>query len=60
MVSVKTNESLIQALEKAAKRKPTADELRQQRVSYVYGSVKSSNSLTKARIKDLLAEQLGS
>ena len=59
MVDIHTKPSLLRALESAARRKPTVDEVKKQRVSFVMSAVKENRELTKARIEEILAEQEG-
>ena len=59
-MELRTNSTLLEALHRAATaRKPTVDEVHKQRVSYIYGSIKESNGVTRARIEDVLAKQEG-
>lgn len=54
-----TNQSLLDALEKAARRKLTQREVNEQRLSFIIGAVKPSETLTKSRISEILKEQEG-
>lgn len=56
---IKTDAHLIQAIEAAAQRRPTTDEVQRQRVSFIMGSVSQSDHLTKSRIQAVLADQNG-
>ncbi len=56
MRELKTDESLLTAL-KTTNKKLSAEEVRQQRVSFVYGSMKSDNSLTKEQLKQAMVDQ---
>lgn len=58
-LDLKTNPDLLRALEKAAHRKQTADEIREQRVSFVYGSVGPKNEVTREQVRMLILEQEG-
>ena len=58
-MELKTDESLLQALHKAAERKQSPDDLHRQRVSYIFGSIKESSGVTRSRIEDVLAQQEG-
>ena len=51
---LKTSPSLLQALERATTRQPTRDELFEQRVSFVYGSVDSKSSVTREQVRHIL------
>jgi Ca2+-binding EF-hand superfamily protein len=59
MTQLKTKESTLKALEKAAHRPLTSDEIQQQRVSFVMGSLDADNSITREKVEKLLAEQRG-
>jgi hypothetical protein len=56
VIDLKTDSELLDAL-RSAKTKLTADEALEQRVSFVYGSMKSNNSLTKEQLKKAILEQ---
>lgn len=55
---MKTDASLISALERAAKMGPSADEIAKQRVSFVYGALDADkkDSITKERIAHALEQ----
>jgi hypothetical protein len=59
MVELKTRESLLSALKRAATRPLTAEEVEKQRVSFIVGSLKESSGVTRARIREVLAQQEG-
>ena len=59
VLDLKTNQDLLCALEKAAHRKQTADEILEQRVSFVYGSVGSENGVTREQVRMLILGQEG-
>ena len=59
MVDLKTNPALLEALHRAAQRKPTADEIQRQRVSFIMSAVNSKGDVTASRIQEVLAEQEG-
>jgi hypothetical protein len=59
MTNLKTRESTLQALEKASRRPPTAEEIKKQRVSFIMGSLNRDSHVTRAQVQDLLAEQEG-
>jgi hypothetical protein len=58
-VDPKTNESLLSALREASQRKMSHQEIQAQKVSFVYGSISPKSSVTRERIRQLLAEQEG-
>ncbi len=57
LTKLKTDASLIQALEKAASHKPSAAEIFEQKVSFIYGSIKDDTGVTRERIKQILDER---
>lgn len=59
MKDLKTKESLLSALRHASTHKPTVDELKRQRVSFIMGSLKADSSVTRARVEQVLAMQEG-
>lgn len=54
---LKTSDEVLGALHQAAAHKPTATETLEQRVSFVYGSVKSNSSITREQVKKVLADE---
>lgn len=60
VLNLSTEESLLDALKKASERKPTAEELMSQRVSFIFGSVGNTSGITRSQIKDVLMMQTGS
>ncbi len=59
-MKLKTSEELFKLIEKAKAHKPTENEIRQQRVSFIFGSLgKSSNAITRDRIQVVLDQQEG-
>lgn len=59
MTDLKTKESTLQALERAARNPLTQDEIRRQRVSFIMGSLNTDSHVTRAQVQELLAEQEG-
>lgn len=59
MTDTKTNETLLAALRQAARRGPSAAELRKQRVSFIMGSLRQDSTVTRAKVNELLDEQEG-
>lgn len=59
MPDLKTNPSLLEAIEKAASSTPTAAEVYKQRVSFIMGSLGDSSSVTRAKVTEVLAAQEG-
>lgn len=54
-----TDAKLIQRLEQAAKREMSAEEVRMQRVSYVYGNMPHDAGMTRHRVAEVLARLEG-
>lgn len=59
MGELKTDEGLLRALQRAASQDLTADEVRRQRISFVVGSLKDSNTVSKERVRSVLDKQEG-
>lgn len=59
MTELKTEESLLHALQQASGHTPNSEELRRQRVSFIMGSVTESSGVTRARVEEVLAAQEG-
>lgn len=59
ILELKTSSALLDALHNSLSKKPTAEEIMEQRVSYVFGSLDSDSSVTRDRVRKLLAEQEG-
>lgn len=59
MTDLRTDKELLDAISAAARHKPTADELFRQRVSYIYGSLRNSSTVTREKITDVLAAHEG-
>ena len=55
MTELKTKESTLKALEKAARRSLSPDEIQQQRISFVMGSLDADSSITRDKVEQLLA-----
>jgi hypothetical protein len=56
---IKTDKSLLLALEAAARRRSSAEEVQNQRISFIMGAVRQSEHVTKSRIRAVLADQNG-
>jgi hypothetical protein len=59
MTQLKTKESTLSALKKAAGRRLTQEEIQKQRVSFIMGSLDAKSSITREKVEKLLAEQRG-
>ncbi len=58
MKDIKTDESLLAMLYAAAGRKMTAEEIEEQRLSYVMSALSSKNTLTRDQVRAMLKEML--
>ena len=56
---LKTNAALLEALKRASVRGPTAEEIAKQRLSFVMGSLKTTNEITRAEVQQILNQQEG-
>jgi hypothetical protein len=59
MTNLKTKESTLKALQRAAKTPATPDALRRQRISFIMGSLNNESHVTRAQVKEILAKQEG-
>lgn len=59
VLSLKTDAGLLKAIELAANRKLSANEIQEQRVSYVYGSMGNHNSVTREQVRRVIRAQEG-
>jgi hypothetical protein len=53
-LAVKTDHRMLQALQRAAGVRLSADELLAQRVSFVYGSMDKNSNVTKERVREVI------
>lgn len=58
LVQLKTNEKLLAQITSQASKKQSADEIRNQRVSFIFGTMDKSG-VTRSRIQEVLTEQQG-
>lgn len=56
---LKTDDVLLDALKKAASVKQSANDLKEQRISFVFGSLDSKSGVTKEQVRKIIAEQEG-
>ncbi len=56
---LKTKPSLLEALRKASTQNLSAEEIRQQSISFIMGTVKDTSTITHARIRNVLEKQEG-
>lgn len=59
ITTLKTDERALAQLRSAASRKPTADEIFEQQVSFVFGSIKSRDGVTREKVRQMLKNQEG-
>ncbi len=59
LLSLKTDQSLLDAVARAAARKMSVGDLLEQRVSFVYGSMDSGSNVTRDQVRKLIIEQQG-
>jgi hypothetical protein len=59
MDELKTDQSLLTALRRASSQRMTPEEARQQRVSFVMGTVKEDSGVTRAKVEEILSQQEG-
>lgn len=60
MTDLRTDPSLIEALNAAAKARIPASQLRAQKVSYILGAVSDESKITKERVEEVLSQLEGS
>lgn len=59
LMELKTSATLLTALGNASSKKQTADEIKEQRVSFIFGSIDEKSGVTRSRIQEVLEEQQG-
>lgn len=59
LTELKTNDALWASIVTASSKKQSAEEIREQRVSFIFGSIDKKTDVTRSRIQEVLAEQLG-
>lgn len=60
LLSLKTDESLLAAVRHAAQRKPSAEEMFEQRVSFVYGAIGGAarkDGMTKDQVRKMIIDR---
>jgi hypothetical protein len=57
--NIRTSPDLLRAIKDASTRTPSADEIKQQRISFVYGSLGAKSSVTRAQVEDALERHEG-
>ena len=58
-LQLRSSEQMLDALRNAAGGDMTADEVLQQRVSFVFGSIDPDNGVTRERVRELILEGEG-
>lgn len=58
-LDLKTDSDLMARLMDASKHQPSAAELQQQRISFIYGTMGKSSDVTRAQIEDALNQKAG-
>lgn len=59
MTGLRTSDALLLTLRQASLRKPTAEEIRKQRVSFIMGSLKPDSTVTRERVERVLSVNEG-
>lgn len=59
LLALKTDSTLLEALQKSASRKLTPKEILEQRVSFVFGSMDHTSDVTREQVKQLILRQEG-
>lgn len=59
VLALKTNAHLMAALRRASSRKLSHDEVIEQRVSFVFGSIDAKNGVTKDHVRQVILSQSG-
>jgi hypothetical protein len=58
-LGLKTDQHLLDKLQQVAAHRPSPHEILEQRVSFVYGSMKPSSGVTRERVRQVILEQDG-
>lgn len=58
-LGLKTDQSLLTKLGEASNRKPSHEEIQEQRVSYVFGFVKPSSGVTREQVRNVIVGHEG-
>ena len=59
VLQLKTDEALLEKIKKAADIKQNAEQILEQRVSFIFGSMDKDSTITRDRIRKALLEQGG-
>jgi hypothetical protein len=57
--NIRTSPDLLRAIKEASTRTQTADEIKQQRISFVYGSLGAKSAVTRAQVENALERHEG-
>ena len=57
--SLKPGAQLLEAIRQSSSRKLSSDEILEQRISFVYGSMHADNGVTRERVRQVILEQVG-
>lgn len=60
VLAMKTDSGLLRAINRAAAHKLSSNEIHEQRVSFVFGSMDEKNGVTKERVRQVILNQVGS
>lgn len=56
-LALKTDQGLLNKVERAAARGMTSTEMQEQRVSYIYGTMDSASNVTRDQVRQLVLKQ---
>ncbi|KXJ56108.1 MAG: hypothetical protein AXW12_08715 [Thalassospira sp. Nap_22] len=59
MIELKTNQALLDKLQRLSSKSLTQEMLEKQRSSFVYGVLSSENNMTKQEVREVIARQSG-
>jgi hypothetical protein len=59
MTGLRANTALLDRLRQASQRRPSAEEIRKQRVSFIMGSLKPDSTVSRERIEQVLDKHEG-
>lgn len=59
MTGLRASTALLDTLRQASQRRPSADEIRKQRVSFIMGSLKPNSTVSRERVEHVLDKHEG-
>lgn len=59
VLAMKTNANLLKAIQRVSSRKLSQEEITEQRVSFVFGSMDAKNGVTKEHVRQVILNQSG-